>query len=42
MNYPFIDPVAISIGPIDIRWYSLVYIAGILIGLFLIKKFVLK
>lgn len=42
MNYPFIDPIAISIGPIDIRWYSLAYIAGILIGLFLIKKFVLE
>jgi phosphatidylglycerol:prolipoprotein diacylglycerol transferase len=33
-----LDPIAISIGPIAIRWYSLAYIAGILFGLFWIKK----
>jgi phosphatidylglycerol:prolipoprotein diacylglycerol transferase len=27
-----IDPVAFSIGPVDIRWYALAYIAGILLG----------
>lgn len=42
MNYPFIDPVAFSIGPLEIRWYSLAYITGILVGLFLTKKFILK
>ena len=30
--YPQFDPVIFSIGPIAIRWYSLAYIAGILIG----------
>lgn len=30
--FPAIDPVLISIGPLAIRWYSLAYIAGILIG----------
>ena len=40
MNFiqPSIDPVIISLGYIDIRWYSLAYIIGLLIGLFLIKK----
>ena len=30
--FPAIDPVLISVGPLAIRWYSLAYIAGILIG----------
>lgn len=30
--FPNIDPVALELGPIAIRWYSLAYIAGILIG----------
>lgn len=30
--FPAIDPVAISIGPLAIRWYSLAYVAGILLG----------
>ena len=35
---PPIDPVAIYLGPIAIRWYSLAYIAGILFTLFWLKK----
>lgn len=30
--FPQIDPVALQIGPIGIRWYALAYIAGIVIG----------
>ena len=30
--FPALDPVAISIGPVAIRWYALAYIAGLLIG----------
>jgi phosphatidylglycerol:prolipoprotein diacylglycerol transferase len=30
--YPVIDPIAIEIGPIAIRWYGLAYMAGILLG----------
>ena len=30
--YPNIDPVAVQLGPIAIRWYALAYIAGLLIG----------
>ncbi len=33
-----IDPIALSIGPIAIRWYSLAYIAGILFTLFWLNK----
>src|SRR6516165_6484736 len=27
--FPALDPVAISIGPVAIRWYALAYIAGL-------------
>ena len=33
------DPVAIEIFSLEIRWYSLAYIIGILIGWYLAKKF---
>ena len=36
---PSIDPVILSIGAFDIRWYSLSYIIAFVIGSFLIKKF---
>ena len=26
--FPVFDPIAISLGPIAIRWYALAYIAG--------------
>jgi phosphatidylglycerol:prolipoprotein diacylglycerol transferase len=32
LPYPHIDPVAVHLGPLAIRWYSLAYIAGILFG----------
>lgn len=32
MPFRAIDPIAISIGPIAIRWYALAYIAGLLLG----------
>ena len=42
LPYPNIDPVAVSIGPLPIRWYSLAYIFGIGLGwwyaLTLVKK----
>lgn len=28
MNYPQIDPVALSLGPLDIHWYGLMYLFG--------------
>ena len=30
--FPAIDPVALELGPLVIRWYSLAYVAGILLG----------
>jgi phosphatidylglycerol---prolipoprotein diacylglyceryl transferase len=30
--FPNIDPVAVSIGPLAIRWYALAYIVGIVLG----------
>ncbi len=35
---PSIDPVIFSLGFIDIRWYSLAYIAGLILGLTIIKR----
>ena len=32
------DPVAIEIFSLEIRWYSLAYIAGILLGWYLAKQ----
>jgi phosphatidylglycerol:prolipoprotein diacylglycerol transferase len=32
LTFPTIDPVAVQIGPLAIRWYALAYIAGILLG----------
>ena len=30
--YPLIDPIAVNIGPLPIRWYALAYIAGLILG----------
>ncbi|MBM86196.1 MAG: prolipoprotein diacylglyceryl transferase [Rhodospirillaceae bacterium] len=32
LAFPLIDPIAIEIGPIAIRWYALAYIAGLMLG----------
>jgi phosphatidylglycerol:prolipoprotein diacylglycerol transferase len=32
LPFPHIDPVLVSIGPLQIRWYALAYIVGILLG----------
>ena len=32
MPFPDFDPILISIGPFDIRWYALAYVAGIIGG----------
>ena len=36
--YPSIDPVIVQLGPLAIRWYSLAYIAGIVIGWMIVKR----
>jgi phosphatidylglycerol:prolipoprotein diacylglycerol transferase len=30
LNYPQFDPIMISIGPLDLRWYGMMYVLGIL------------
>jgi len=32
LPYPYIDPVALELGPLLIRWYSLAYITGLVLG----------
>lgn len=34
MKYPQIDPVLIHIGPLQVRWYGLMYIIGFVLGYF--------
>ena len=38
LPYPQIDPVLIHLGPVAIRWYALSYIAGLLLGWWLILR----
>jgi phosphatidylglycerol:prolipoprotein diacylglycerol transferase len=36
--FPEIDPVAIAIGPLAIRWYALAYVLGLVIGWWLARE----
>jgi phosphatidylglycerol---prolipoprotein diacylglyceryl transferase len=36
--FPQFDPVLLRLGPLSIRWYALAYIAGLLLGLWLVRK----
>ena len=38
LPFPAIDPVAISIGPLAIRWYALAYVVGLLGGWFYARR----
>ena len=38
IHLPELNPIALQLGPIAIRWYSLAYIAGILFTMFWLKK----
>jgi len=38
LPYPNIDPIALQIGPLAIRWYSLAYIIGLVGGMGLLSK----
>ena len=40
--YPDIDPVAIHLGPLAIRWYGISYVAGILLAWWLLRYRALK
>ncbi|MBB42302.1 MAG: prolipoprotein diacylglyceryl transferase [Rhodospirillaceae bacterium] len=42
LPFPAVDPIALEIGPLTIRWYSLAYVFGLLLGwkymIFLTRK----
>lgn len=38
LSYPNIDPVALEIGPIVVKWYGLSYMAGLLLGWLYIRR----
>ena len=42
LPYPAIDPIAFSLGPLDIRWYSLAYIIGLLLAWYLCRRMAVK
>ena len=35
-----LDPVALTLGPLSIKWYSLAYLSGILIGYWYLLKLI--
>ncbi len=38
--FPNIDPVALQLGPISVKWYGLAYMAGLLLGWMYIRRLV--
>lgn len=38
MHFPSIDPVLLNLGPLQIRWYGLMYVIGFCASFYLIKK----
>ncbi len=38
MNYPVIDPVLIHIGPVQLRWYGLMYVFGFIFAYIIVTK----
>lgn len=42
LPFPDIDPIIFSVGFLHLRWYALAYLAGILLGWFLLKRVTAK
>ena len=38
MHFPEIDPVFLRLGPVQLRWYGLMYMVSFIIGYFLLKS----
>ncbi len=38
LTYPEIDPIALSLGPIKIHWYGLMYVVGFIAGWWLARR----
>jgi phosphatidylglycerol:prolipoprotein diacylglycerol transferase len=39
LPYPNIDPVFLRIGPVQLRWYGLMYMLSFIIGYFVLKRY---
>src|SRR5688572_18029220 len=37
--YPNIDPVFLSLGPLQLRWYGLMYMVSFILGYFVLKRY---
>src|SRR5499426_626883 len=37
--YPNIDPVFLRIGPVQLRWYGLMYMLSFIIGYFVLRRY---
>lgn len=42
MTYPQIDPVLVHLGPLQIRWYGLMYIFGFAAAFFIVRRVTLR
>jgi phosphatidylglycerol:prolipoprotein diacylglycerol transferase len=42
LNFPQIDPVALHIGPLSLKWYGLAYVAGLLFAWWYMRKLVVN
>jgi phosphatidylglycerol:prolipoprotein diacylglycerol transferase len=40
--FPQFDPVLLQVGPLEIRWYALAYIAGIVLGWRLLRRLIVQ
>jgi len=40
--FPVIDPIIFQVGPFAIRWYALAYIAGLMLGIWYLKRLALR
>lgn len=38
LTYPNIDPVALSFGPVSIKWYGLAYMTGLIVGWLYVRR----
>ena len=39
LRFPNIDPVFLHLGPVQLRWYGLMYMLSFIIGYFLLKRY---
>ncbi len=38
ITYPIIDPVLLRVGPLEVRWYGMMYLVGFTIAFFIIRS----